>query len=421
MKKILNLFSRILHAHQYIVAKFLQKSKAKYKIFCCGRTYGKSFLLIEILKEKANLKNKVIYFISQTYEFSGEFYDLLFKAFEYSDFIVAKKRGKFIQLKNGTIIKFYSYDNYDNLRGHNNANFIFLDEAAKLCNNGWEEVLQYCCDPVGVIEVYLCSTPKGKNWFYRVALQASQNSNYELIRASTYDNPLLTPLAKERLDSEAGTDRHRQETLAEFIDDGGEVFPNVSNCFVLPTYKTLGKGEDCFAGVDIARFNDWTVITVLNSKKELVYFDRFQQQDMQLIADKIMLVIKKFCCKIAIERNNQGIIIIKLLKMMEKGAYGYLIKEFETQGDKGGVEGTKSIIVNELVFAFQLNEIKLLKKENNRNMREAEFELNSFEQHTTPKGATTYKGHGKTHDDIVISLALANHLTNKHIRTFKIK
>jgi len=410
MKFILNLFSKVLHAHQYLVANFLKKSSAKYRIICCGRTYGKSFLLKEILKEKANIPNQKIFFISQTYTMSGIFYADIFECFDNAKFVKTRKRGRWIELNNGTRIEFYSYDRFDNLRGFNHGNYIFLDEAAKLPNRGWDEVISYVCDNTGVKEVYLCSTPKGKNWFYWVANKSSSNPSYVLIKASSYDNPLLTKDAKERLDLMIGSDLHKQETLAEFIEDGGEVFKNVSEAFTL---LELAKSEKnrYYGGVDIARDNDFTVITVLNEKKELCYFRRFNQADFEIIANEINFVLKKFKCKIAIERNNQGVTVLKILKSIAKNDY-FLVKEFETQGNRGGVEGSKSIIINDLILAFQIKEIKLLRKENNKNMRDIEFELESFEQKNLSSGMQ-YGASGGAHDDTVISLALANYMVNQ--------
>jgi len=418
MKKThLTLYSSFLHSKQHEFAVDFQKSKAKFRILNTGRQFGKTVLIPEMMKEKAMKNNKFLAYISHTFSFSLEMYNKLYNVFNAIGYIIGKRKGKYLILKNGTRINFYSYDKYDNLRGLNEFTHIFLDEAAKLPNVGWEEVVSFLCNPECVEEVYLISTPRGKNWFYQMYLKAlADQTNYIYRTATSYDSPFVTGLAKEGYDAIKGSIRWLQEVMAEFIDNGGEVFKNINSLFKLDKNANFIQ-ERCYGGVDIALVNDFTVITVLNEKKELVFYQRFNRIDYDEIVEAIAKVILRFKCKIGIEKNNQGIKVIEKLNNYKGGILKRYIFEFQTWQNQ--VAGSKNILIQDLVDALENGQIKLLKKDKSKEMWQVEHEFSSYEGKESRFGNMIY-GKAGVHDDTVISIGLANHMVNQYERAYKI-
>jgi hypothetical protein len=71
-----------------------------------------------------------IYVITQSHAFTKNLLEELHGILR--PVVTAYNKGELIKLINGCIIYGFSYANYENLRGWNKANYIFIDEAAKM-------------------------------------------------------------------------------------------------------------------------------------------------------------------------------------------------------------------------------------------------------------------------------------------------
>lgn len=389
----ITLSSQKLHKKQFELANAIDKSIGKYNLVCCGRNFGKTILLINLLLKQALTKSdKLIYFISQTYSFSNTIYKQIFSILKNTGLIRSANKGESIELTNGTVIEFYSYNNWDNLRGYNFADIIFIDEAAKISNTAWNEVMKYICISNNKL-VYLFSTPRGKNWFYDLYTKSLNNYNYQFFKATTYDNPHISDDEKAGLDLAAGTDIWRQEVMAEFIENGGEVFNKVEEAFILPTFAH-SKQKKYFIGVDLAKSVDFTVIIVLTELREIAYFKRFNKTDYETINNEISNVIKQFAPYGFIETNNFGGTV---LETQHKRGYGKYVQGWTATNE------TKGEIIRNLILKFQEQKIFLTP-----HLTELKQELEQFGFKITSQGNITYAAHGSGHDDCVIALALAN-------------
>lgn len=308
-----------------------------------------------------------------------------------SHLVRSSNKGEMIEFVNGTIVEFYSYNDWDNLRGYNFADIIFIDEAAKISNQAWNEVIKYICIADNKL-VYLFSTPRGKNWFYDLYCLSLNSNNYSFHRATSYDNPFISDEDKAGLDMARGTDIWRQEVMAEFIENGGEVFNNIEEAFI-NNGLAISKEKKYFIGVDLAKEVDYTVIVVLTEKRELAYFKRFQKKSYSDINEEIAEVIKRFAPLGFIESNNFGGTVIE---DMHKRGYGKYIKGFHTGNE------SKNDIIRHLILTLQKKGITLP-----YNLLEVKQELEQYGFKITASGNTVYSAQGG-HDDCVIALALAN-------------
>lgn len=392
---ITRLKSQPLHPKQYEIALQLSKSTAKFRFLLCGRNFGKTALLINLILKTAltALHDKInpIYVITQSHAFTKNLLEELHGILR--PVVTAYNKGELIKLINGCIIYGFSYANYENLRGWNKANYIFIDEAAKMPDVAQDTVIkQICFTPR---QVYLVSTPRGKNQFYRHLMGLKDNQKI-VCRGTTFDNPFIPDAEKENLLKLQGTDIYRQEILAEFIDSGGSVFKGTDQLLIC-NQETKTNNNYYFTGVDIAKESDYTVITTMNQHKEIVEIEKFNQLPQETITNKIINHLVRQQSKALIEKNGPGSLIIEQL---QKTGYKK-IEAFNTTND------SKQTIINNLRLDLETG--KITNCTNNSNLiSELIDELISFEFKISTNGNIIYSAPNGLHDDMVMSLALAN-------------
>jgi predicted phage terminase large subunit-like protein len=201
---------------------------AKRKAVCMGRRWGKTVLGL-VLVISALLTGLRVAWLVPTYRNSNP----LWRAIE-SALSPLRKAGKaklnrserYVELWNGGFLGIYTADNPDAMRGEW-FHLVVADEAARIPEAVIEEVVEpTLADADG--DFVAISTPKGKNWFYRLWRRGIEDGQYvAAFQAPTSDNP--SPMirkaaarAAERWGVTSVT--VRQEWGAEFVDDGALVW-----------------------------------------------------------------------------------------------------------------------------------------------------------------------------------------------------
>jgi hypothetical protein len=308
-----------------------------------------------------------------------------------------------ITFKNNSVILFRSAASENTLRGYSNTHSL-LDECAFMKEEIWNTILAPSLSVRGK-KCLFCSTPKGNNFFSRLYHKGLDNKLiYKSFKLTYNNNPYanIQFIQEQRLT--LPDEIYRQEYLGEFIDSAG-CFRNINEIAILN--KILYNPSDqYYIGVDIAFKKDYTVAVVLNSKKEMVDFIRFNQSDIGIIINNLKNIITKWKPKkILIESNNQGLPIIQQL---EREAVRN-ISGFATTGQ------SKPLIINRLIAAFGKNEIKLLKDEIIKS------EFNAFTATLSKTGTIKFEA-AYGHDDIVMATAIAYEcaLVNQFTKSFTI-
>lgn len=201
---------------------------AKRKAVCMGRRYGKTVLGL-VLVLAALLAGMRVAWLVPTYRNSNP----LWRAVEAALAPLRKagraklnKAERYVEMWNGGFLGIYTADNPDAMRGEW-FHLVIADEAARIPEVVIEEVVEpTLADADG--EFVAISTPKGKNWFYRLWRRGQEDGVYvKGFQASTYANP--SPMIRKAFDrarirfGEEST-TFRQEWLAEFVDDGARVW-----------------------------------------------------------------------------------------------------------------------------------------------------------------------------------------------------
>jgi len=173
-----------------------------------------------------------------------------------------------------------------------------------------------------------------------------------------------------------------------------------------------------YIGVDVARAGtasaDFTVVTVIayNNKtqhKRIVWIWKKKGLKIPEQAKNIAMISKNFNHPvILVEKNNIGQDLID--DMIDN--YNLNVEAFTTGGKGQGKED----LIRMLMLAFE-NEKMILPcadRQSREMMEELEKELDRFVVEITKAGNEVFKGSGRSHDDMVISLALANRCSQSH-------
>lgn len=393
----LNLFD-YLHDGQKRVAANLFSGDHEIIVVNCGRLWGKDTLESVALLSLVAQGNQVGVF-GHGHADNTKVFGLIKqldkrKALSYKNSIPYTVTAP----ASGGRIEFHSYSDFENLRGKNFYDILFVNEASLLSEFAYDTVVE----PISTstkMTVYV-GTARPVEWFKGLFFAGQVPNNPDRIwsyRAPSIDNPTVDKRKIERARLRMPPDLFRQEYYCEFITDKGAVFGNVDNLFTL---EDFGKPTDInFAGIDFGQRMDYTVLTILNQRGEVIYFDRFNQTfTYDLIAERIAPVLERFQYPITFaEDNGMGAPIAEQIgKLIPINFYPV------TMMGKGGKSGlTKSAEIENLVFAINSGMVKA--PSHLADLRE-ELRLFTFDQ----SGQTVkYSAPPGKHDDCVISLALA--------------
>lgn len=370
----------------------------KYYVLSIGRQFGKPLLAVnQVLYWFFNVPNCKIGWVSPIYKQSKKVFKDIENAFAENPYVFKSKNGTeltFSSHKNSTI-EFFSAERYDNIRGFT-FDYLVCDEFAFMDNEAWTEVLRATVLVRGK-KVLLISTPKGKNHFHQIFNLENQNSQYKSFQMTSYDNPLINPTEIDDARSTLPDHVFRQEYMAEFVDGGAGLFNDLT--LITKSERT----NRMYAGLDIGRADDYTVLSVFNETGEMHYIERWNKDTWSNIISKVIARINEFSCSTFVEVNGIGDPIFEQLR--DRVNDSGLIIPFLTTSK------SKQDIIEQLVVANQNKEVKML----DRDWLIKELELFTYEYNPKTK-SVRYSAPNGFHDDAVMATAIGYHSlkTNKH-------
>lgn len=370
----------------------------KYIVGCFGRQAGKSFTAQNlILKWVLEDNGSVAMWVSPVYSQAKKVFTELTNTIAGTGLTTSVNKSDLeIRFINGSVLYFRSGEREDTLRGYT-LNYLVIDEAAYIKDNVWMEVLR----PTVLVQgkkVLFISTPKGKNWFHSIAMRGYSEDypQYKTFHATSFDSPYITQQELEEAKLSLPENIYRQEILAEFIDDGGEVFGNLNLTSVMSNYVPQDTNEKYYAGLDFGRQNDYTVLIILNSKGEMVDFYRERQKSWDIIISELLVKLRKWRPVGYAEVNSIGDVLYENLKKQYSS-----IQPFVTNNE------SKQNMIEDLIMGMNENKLKLPSQTLNPDLYK---ELSVFTYEYSPKTRKVkYGAPNGFHDDCVISLALAYH------------
>jgi len=374
------------HDNQRLIHDSINKEPYKYYALNIGRQFGKTLLGInQLLYWSINDKGCHIAWITPVYRQGKKVFNELEKATAKSGLFLYNKSDLIITGM-GSRISFYSGERPDNIRG-NTFDYMVVDEMAFTRPELWDQVLSACMMVKGK-KVLFISTPKGKNHFHTLCMQKNYDERYKYFKFTSFDNPLIDSRELDERRRLLPDHIFRQEYLAEFVDNTSGLFRNLRECIVDHGDRTSTN----YGGLDIGRADDYTCLTILNNRGDMIYVERWRHDEWSSIIDKVAVEIIKYNAVTLIEVNNQGDVFYEMLQKKCRN----LINPFVT------TTKTKPIIIEQLSVAIEERSITLLNKEWLID------ELDSFTYIYNPnRRAVQYSAPTGMHDDGVMSLALS--------------
>jgi len=364
----------------------------QYDTICVvtGRQCGKTFLDIQVAfmwaLQRSNYKvgfympyNKQIVKVIQDIETWTRGWGTLLKF---------NKTQKTIIFPNGSMIKFIHTGN-EGMRGETFQSII-VDEACLIDDKMWS-ILQITA---GVSlsknngKMLITSTPKRKNWFYK--LFNSEAPNVFSYRMTTEEGGLISRAIIENFKETMPEALFRNEFLGEFIDAGTGFFEYRDLLFCPSLVPTLSQKANV-AAIDWGFENDYTVLTILNDNNELICIHR-ERGDVTKIAPKLAKLLNHYNPKqVFAEKNGVGVSSNNVLRKLYPK-----LQDFYTDENK------KMKMIPQLAQDIKSKDIKLFDDE------ELKREFDNFGFKYDKNTGKMKFGSESGHDDIIMSLAIAN-------------
>lgn len=376
---------------------------ARFRVLANGRRWGKTkFSVIEILKRALNDPGEY-WWVAPTYKIAQRAWML----WDTDTGVVNGERVPMIprelyhnikgeslkEIYGGSRLYFLSADNPESLIG-SGIKGVVMDEAARCSSVAWYQSIRPALgDHRGW--AILISTPRAKNWFYNEWMRGRDKEkfpDYECFNASSHQNIYLPEEEFAAWKRDMPEDAYRQEILAEFLDDSGTVFRNISSC-VYTDLDNIPKNGPWFIGVDLARIHDYTVITVMHAAtKKVVDIIRFNNIDWNVQKQTIAEIGRKYMGTMVIDATGLGDPIAQdLLKVPWLN-----IQDFKISS------ASKAPLIDRLRLAIEQREIQIPPHQ------QLIDELSAYTyEYNNDTGRVSYSAPEGFYDDCVISLALA--------------
>ena len=188
----------------------IHKSRSRFRVVACGRRFGKTLMACnEILKFALDHPNANCAWVAPWFKQAKIVYRLIRRALAKSGTrVVVRKSDSELRFEfaNGSVIQFFSAENYDSLRG-DGYHFIVIDEAADALKDPkmWTDAIRPALSDTGGIALII-GTPKGRNLFFQLFNRGDdpEYPDWESFHAVTADNPYIPKAEIETAKKEIG-------------------------------------------------------------------------------------------------------------------------------------------------------------------------------------------------------------------------
>lgn len=328
--------------------------------------------------------------------------------------------GPTLRWYNGATVSFKSADSPDSIvsRGYN---LIIIDEAALIEERVFTQQILGTARKQG-IKIFMITSPRGKkHWTYKYFQKGQDASDGKYLSfAQPYTkNPHFSPILAELI-KDLPDWIYRQEYMAEFIDDGDSVFRNIEACMILGDeiqfhsnqqewsipitdvlVKTFDdkevtrKAEDrrFVVSMDLAKSKDFTVIIGMDLETaQCVFYKRMNKTDYRDVIKECVAVCHALNgAELIYDSTGVGAGVGDFLNNYDVVAHPYTF-----------TNESKNDLVNRLILSMEYAEIRL------PNIVTLKNEFAAFTYELTRTGKISYNAPSGLHDDIVISVAMAN-------------
>lgn len=278
--------------HQRKFAELIESGK-KLTLFVGGRQGGKTFAgAREALKQiyKYGRKPSLGWIISPTYPMSlvvERAFEDAAGWFETGGLILKKFAGQRAYLlhppkgsQEPFRVEIKTAENPDRLRGAG-LGFIWMDEAAMMSEEVYKILLGCILATKGII--FMTSTPKGRNWFYRLFCDAETNPVIGVVKSRSEENTELGKQELAMMRAHLSEDFARQELEAEFVSFDGLVYRGFNwTKHVIPPVTQIPAGAELIAGIDNGYGDPFCHLWIMKKDHKYYVIDEYYEKGRPL-------------------------------------------------------------------------------------------------------------------------------------------
>lgn len=368
-------------------------SPARFRVLACGRRFGKTTYGLHRLIRPL-LDGRPVGWFAPSYKYLSEVWRDFHRALKP---VIARSNAteKRVELITGGSIEFWSLTDEDAGRSRKYARVV-IDEAAKVkkLEEAWNAAIRPTLTDLKGDADFL-STPKGRDFFWRAWTwgQDPHEKDWASWQLPTVANPFIDPAEIEDARRKTPERLFRQEYLAEFLENAGGVFRRIAESIDrgrnLPSLVML-PGLSYSMGIDLARVEDFTVLSILDSTGKQTYFERFNQISWERQIESIKLASRSLRPVIYCDSTGVGDPIFERLLNAGLDAYPYHL-----------TNASKQRLIDHLAIDLEHGKLRLM------DIPEQEAELAAYAYELTPSRNVRMGAPEGMHDDCVIALALA--------------
>ena len=366
-------------------------SNKRFRICVWARRHGKSKTALNEQIAKAVLKKGVYYYFLPTYrQAKSVIWDgLLDEHLPHIKEIVQSRNNSELAIyyTNGSIQKFAGCEDPDKHRGINPIDVVF-DEFAEMKEEIWTAIIQPVLRENGGTASFIF-TPRGKNHAWKLLQSSKDKPDWFSSIITVNDTEAISKEELQKAREEMPQDLYEQEFECKFHSGAGQFFRRIHENI----YKEFKGGQNWQLGLDLAKVQDWTVITPLCL--ETFYVDtpvRFNQIDYNLQKSRIeteYLRRRGGITKVVMDSTGVG-----------EPVYDDLSQRINVEPFHFTMDSRNQLLRNLQLFLEQ-DKIKIPNDEN------LITELESFKYTLKEQGRVKIEVPDGVHDDMVMSLALA--------------
>lgn len=305
-----------------------------------------------------------------------------------------------IELINGSIVQLVGADTFDKSGVGANPIGVVFSEYSVTSPDAWNFVAPILAANGGW--AIFNFTPRGKNHAYELLEKAKDNPKWFTQVLTVDDTHVLTDEALDEEKRNHPASIIQQEYYCSFLEGAGQFFRRIKHNTYDHT-KILPEQGDFQIGVDLAKYQDWTVLTPFNLNFFIAYpQERFNQVDWNLQKARIE----------AMARRHSSIDVQQtaLIWPDATGLGDPIVEDLRARGLRIGGENGEGFRFTESSRTNLLNNLAILLEQDKIKIPDEEgliSELERFQYTLTERGKIRVGVPENMHDDRVMSLALS--------------